>query len=111
MATAGTIRISRSTVLTMLAIAMSSATRAVTARGLVATGMKIDMTTAGTMAGARTMAVRVDTPNYGNGRYYGNRGYYNRPAYVAPYYGRSGYASGGGACGWAQHVRNVYNRD
>jgi hypothetical protein len=52
-----------------------------------------------------------DYANYGYSRNYGNRGYYNRPAYVAPYYGRSGYASAGGACGWAQHVRNVYNRD
>jgi len=52
-----------------------------------------------------------DYANYGYGRYYGNRGYYNRPAYVAPYYGRSGYANAGGACGWAQHVRNVYSRD
>jgi Ni/Co efflux regulator RcnB len=52
-----------------------------------------------------------DYANYGYGGNYGNRGYYNSPAYVAPYYGRSGYASGGGGCAWAQHVRNVYARD
>jgi hypothetical protein len=55
-----------------------------------------------------------DYSNYGyngyNG-YYGNRGYYGGPSYVAPYYGRSGHANGAGACGWAQHVRNVYARD
>ncbi len=51
-----------------------------------------------------------DYANYGYGGYYRNRGYYTGPAYVAPYYGRSGYASGG-ACAWAQHVRNVYSRD
>ena len=48
--------------------------------------------------------------NYGyrNDEY---RSYYAAPAYVAPtrYYGSSGY--GGGACAWAQHVRNVYERD
>jgi len=44
-------------------------------------------------------------------RDYGSRGYYAGPAY-APYYGRQGYAGyAGGACGWAQHVQNVYTRD
>lgn len=51
-----------------------------------------------------------DYPNYGYRTYYGNRGCYG-PAYVTPYYGRSGYAYGGGACAWAQHIRNVYARD
>jgi hypothetical protein len=49
-----------------------------------------------------------DADDYQN---YGYRGYNSAPAYVTPYYGRSGYASGGGACAWAQHVRNVYARD
>jgi hypothetical protein len=52
-----------------------------------------------------------DYSNNGYGGYYRNRGYYNGPAYVTPYYGRSGYAASGGSCAWAQHIRNVYNRD
>jgi len=46
---------------------------------------------------------------YGNRRYYGNRGYYGRGYYGNPYAMPRNHASG--SCGWARHLRSVYNQD